>query len=194
MKVNAMGLACPQPVIETKKALESMEAGTLEVHVDNAVARENIKKLATKMGLPFEVKEEGDRIVVFITKGESTEAVAAVASDLRPQTVAIASETMGRGDKELGKILMKGFIYTLTESHPYPKTMLFYNGGVKLACEGAETLEDLRKLEEAGVEILVCGTCLNFFELGDKIAVGSVSNMYSIVEAMQEADNTMILS
>jgi len=193
MKVNAMGLACPQPVIEAKKALESMESGTVEVHVDNAIARENIKKLANKMGYPFEVREEGDRIVVTIVKGEST-GQEAVSNDLAPQTIAIASETMGRGDEDLGKILMKGFLYTITESHPYPKMLVFYNGGVKLACEGAESLEDLRKLEAAGVEILVCGTCLNYFELSDKLAVGSVSNMYDIVEALKGADNTLIMS
>lgn len=193
MKVNAMGLACPQPVIEAKKALESIQAGAVEVHVDNVIARENIKKLANKLGYPFEVKEEGDRIVVTIMKGESSAAISE-SEDLSAQTIAIASETMGRGDKELGKILMKGFLYTLTEAHPYPKTLVFYNSGVKLACHGAESLEDLRKMEAAGVEILVCGTCLNFYDLGDKLAVGSVSNMYDIVEALKGADNTLVMS
>ena len=194
MKINAIGLPCPQPVIETKKALESIEAGVVEVIVDNVVARENVKKMATKLGFPYEVKEEGDHIVVMITKGEGMVKKEVVESKLAPRTIAIAAETMGRGDEELGRILMKGFIYTLTEVHPYPQTILFYNGGVKLACEGAESIEDLEKLEAAGVEILVCGTCLNYFSLGDKMAVGSVSNMYSIVEALQETENTLILS
>jgi selenium metabolism protein YedF len=194
MKVNAIGLACPLPVIETKKALEAMESGTVEVIVDNAVARENVKKLASKLGYDYEVKEEGDRILVSIVKGEGSAPAAEVKNDLASQTIAIASETMGNGDDELGTILMKGFIYTLTEAHPYPKMLLFYNGGVKLACQGAETLEDLHKLEEAGVEILVCGTCLNFFGIADQIAVGSVSNMYDIVEGLKGADNTIVIS
>lgn len=193
MKVNAMGLACPQPVIQAKKALEAMEAGSVEVYVDNAIARENIKKLANKLGYPFEVKEEGDQIIVTIVKGEAL-VQEEESTDLAAQTIAVASETMGSGDDDLGKILMKGFLYTLTESHPYPQTLLFYNGGVKLTCEGAESLEDIRKLEKAGVEILVCGTCLNFYELSDKLAVGSVSNMYDIVEALKGADNTLIVS
>jgi selenium metabolism protein YedF len=194
MKVNAIGLPCPQPVIQTKKALESMESGVLEVVVDNMVARENVKKLAAKLGFPCQEREEGDKIIVMITKGQEAVKQEVSGTQLAPRTLAIAAETMGRGDEELGKILMKGFIYSLTEVHPYPKTILFYNGGVKLACEGAESIEDLEKLEAAGVEILVCGTCLNFFDLGDKIAVGSVSNMYTIVEALQDTENTLILS
>ena len=194
MKINAIGLPCPQPVIQTKKALEAIESGVVEVVVDNLVARENVKKLASKLGVPCQVREEGDSIICTLTKGEDGVKREAPPSQLASRTLAIAAETLGRGDEELGKILMKGFIYSLTEVHPYPKTILFYNGGVKLACEGAESIEDLEKLEAAGVEILVCGTCLNFFDLGDKIAVGSVSNMYTIVEALQDTENTLILS
>ena len=194
MKINAIGLPCPQPVIQTKKALEAIESGVVEVVVDNLVARENVKKLASKLGVPCQVREEGDSIICTLTKGEDGVKREAPPSQLASRTLAIAAETLGRGDEELGKILMKGFIYSLTEVHPYPKMIIFYNGGVKLACEGAESIEDLEKLEAAGVEILVCGTCLNFFDLGDKIAVGSVSNMYTIVEALQDTENTLILS
>ena len=94
---------------------------------------------------------------------------------------------MGKGDVELGRILMKGFIYTLSEIEELPKTILFYNEGVKLAIEGAESLQDLKSLEERGVEILSCGTCLNFYGITEKLRVGSVTNMYTILERQMKA-------
>lgn len=98
---------------------------------------------------------------------------------------------MGKGSEELGKILIKSFMYTLTETRPYPKTMLFYNSGVYLTCEGSEVVEDLKKLEAEGVEIISCGTCLDYFNIKDKIQVGEISNMYTIYEKMKNASNTV---
>ena len=94
---------------------------------------------------------------------------------------------MGRGSDELGKLLMKSFLFAVTQLPQLPKTMLFYNGGAKLTVEGSESLEDLKGLEAQGVEILTCGTCLNFYGLADKVAVGGVTNMYSIVETLANA-------
>jgi len=102
--------------------------------------------------------------------------------------IAVSSDKMGEGIDELGDVLMKGFIYTLTEMDHMPTTVLFYNGGAKLTVEDAPTLEDLKTLEEMGVEILTCGTCLNYYDLGDKLAVGEVTNMYTIMERLQGAD------
>ncbi len=101
--------------------------------------------------------------------------------------VVISSETMGQGDDVLGKILMKGFLYALAGQDEIPETLLMYNGGVKLACEGSESLEDLKQLEAMGVEILACGTCLNHYGLTKQLAVGNVTNMYEIVERMTGA-------
>ena len=95
---------------------------------------------------------------------------------------------MGQGDGELGKILMKGFIYALTQQDSLPSTILFYNSGARLTCEDAPTLEDLKSLEAQGVEILTCGTCLNHYGLTEKLLVGSVTNMYVITEKMTHAD------
>jgi selenium metabolism protein YedF len=94
---------------------------------------------------------------------------------------------MGHGNDELGKTLMKAFIFALTKQDQFPKTILLYNSGAFLSCEGSDSLEDLKLLEANGVEIMTCGTCLNFYELSEKLAVGSVTNMYDIVEKMQKA-------
>ena len=97
------------------------------------------------------------------------------------------SETMGRGSDELGKLLMKSFLFAVSQLPRLPRTVLFYNGGAKLTVEGSESLEDLRNMEAQGVEILTCGTCLNFYGLAEKLAVGGVTNMYAIVEALANA-------
>ena len=102
--------------------------------------------------------------------------------------VAIASDHMGHGNEELGKILMKSFIFALTQLEELPKTILFYNGGATLTTEGSQSLEDLKTLEAQGVEILTCGTCLDYYGIKDKLAVGTVSNMYTIVEKLNNAD------
>ncbi len=101
--------------------------------------------------------------------------------------VAVDSETMGRGSDELGKLLMKSFLFAVSQLPRLPRTVLFYNGGAKLTVEGSESLEDLRNMEAQGVEILTCGTCLNFYGLAEKLAVGGVTNMYAIVEALANA-------
>ena len=99
----------------------------------------------------------------------------------------VASDRMGEGNDELGKVLIKSFIFAVTQLEQLPKTMLFYNGGATLTTEGSNSLEDLKSLEAQGVEILTCGTCLDYYGLKDKLAVGGVTNMYSIVETMAGA-------
>jgi selenium metabolism protein YedF len=107
--------------------------------------------------------------------------------------IAITADTMGKGNEELGKILIKSFVYTVSETPPYPKTMVFYNGGVRLTCQGSPVLDDLIRLEDKGVEIISCGTCLDFLELKDKLKVGSISNMYTIYEKLREPKNNLII-
>ena len=103
----------------------------------------------------------------------------------------LSSETMGEGSEELGRLLMKGFIYALSQQEILPETVLLYNGGAKLSCEGAETLDDMKNLEALGVEILTCGTCLNFYGLTDKLSVGKITDMYTICEKLTEADKVV---
>lgn len=125
---------------------------------------------------------------MFNQKNES--AVTACATDLQT-VVALGSDTMGAGDDQLGRVLMKSFLYTLTQLHCQPEAMVLYNSAVKMAEEGAESVEDLRKLEEQGIRILVCGTCLNYFELTDRLAAGRVSNMYEIAETLHAAGSVI---
>ena len=112
--------------------------------------------------------------------------------DARTDTVVvIASDKMGEGAEELGKTLLKAFVFSLTQQDKLPKTILFYNGGASLTCEGSPMLEDLKALEAEGVEILTCGTCLNYYGLTEKLAVGGVTNMYVIAEKMLNAGNVV---
>ena len=184
VKVDAIGQVCPVPIIMTKNALKDIEEGQVELSVDNRISLENLQKMSKEMGYDYTVEESGDIFKIVINKmRESVE----LRESEENTVVVIDSLHMGKGDVELGRILMKGFIYTLSEMEELPKTILFYNEGVKLAIEGAESLQDLKSLEERGVEILSCGTCLNFYGITEKLRVGSVTNMYTILERQMKA-------
>ena len=194
--VNAIGDACPIPVVKTRKAMETIKGSeVVETLVDNEIAVENLKKMAGQMG--YQVKdqklEEGKYSVqIVVTEAEKTEKIQADICDCRPtaasdKVVVIRSNVMGEGDSELGKVLIKGFIYALSQQEELPKTILFYNGGAYLTCEGSASLDDLKELEHRGVKILTCGTCLNFYGLSEKLKVGEVTNMYEIAETMSKA-------
>lgn len=195
-QINAIGDACPLPVIKTKKALDQMAAGTLEVLVDNEIAVQNIQKYVNSVGGSFQFKQEGEYYAIVIEKqGDAAEEQAAHAEAPAPvtesapgKTVAVlSSDAMGRGDDELGRLLMKGFVFALTQLGTLPDTVLLYNSGAKLSIQGAVTLNDLKALEQAGTTILTCGTCLGHFGITDQLAVGEVTNMYQIVEEMRSA-------
>ena len=197
--VNAVGDACPIPVVKTMKALNAVkESGEIDVHVDNETAVQNVMKFVSGKGLkPVSEKLEDKHFVIRFQTSDSSSAVTGAEEiscipDARgSMVVAVDSETMGSGDEELGKILMKGFIYALSQLEELPKALIFYNAGAKLTVDGSASLEDIKNLEAQGVEILTCGTCLNFFGLTEKLAVGSVSNMYTIVEALSKADKVI---
>ena len=193
--VNAMGDQCPIPVVKTMKAIAAMtESGTLEIHVDYEVPVQNLTRFAKDRGLPVSSEKIDDKH--YVVRMEVADPKAASAKeeqpgcilDLRGDTViAIASECMGNGADDLGATLMKGFLYAVSQQEELPRTILFYNSGAKLTAEGAATIEDLKSLEAQGVEILTCGTCANFFGLEGKQAVGSITNMYVIVEKLTSA-------
>lgn len=213
--VNALGLACPLPVVETKKALETMtEAGVLTVLVDNEIAVQNVSRFAASRQLEVKSEKLCDtefRIQIWTAAvqadGQTAEGKAvgtvgadgadAVAAEAEPVclldgrrkglVVAIGSQEMGSGAEALGKSLMKAFLFALTKQDQLPETMLFFNSGANLTCEGSDSLEDLKELEAQGVEILTCGTCLDFYNLKEKLAIGGVTNMYVIVEKMEQA-------
>ena len=207
MKLDERGKQCPLPVIETKKALEKSSAGeAVEVLVDNEIAVQNLKKLADHKGYGFRYEKKGERefeAVIWVQEasGQEEENKAADAAGCRECDVAaldegrirkgmvavISSRFMGQGDDDLGRLLMKGFVYALTQLDRAPDTVLLYNGGARLSTEGAETVADLRALAENGTEVLTCGTCLNHYGLTASLAVGEVTNMYVIAEKMAAA-------
>ncbi|MBC7087880.1 MAG: sulfurtransferase-like selenium metabolism protein YedF [Tissierellales bacterium] len=195
-EIDARGLECPKPVILTKNELDKIEEGKVKTTVDNEVARENLIKLATSINANYEVESlEGGLFTVTIEK-KSIEAKNTTKKMVEVDenfVIAIQSEHMGRGDDKLAKILIKSFIYTVRETKPYPNTMVFFNSGVKLTVEGSEVLDDLKALEEAGVEIISCGTCLDYFNLKDKLSVGNISNMYTIYEKIRNSTNVVTI-
>ena len=181
--VDAMGDACPIPVVKTKKVIEELKAqgGTVETFVDNEIAVQNLTKLGKSSGysvLSEKLEEKKFRVEIQVTAGEAAqmqEQEPSCIPDMRRRNtvVVISSQCMGEGDPELGTALMKSYIYALSQQDQLPSTILFYNSGVKLACQDAPTLEDLKSLEAQGVEILACGTCLNFYGLSEKLQAGS---------------------
>lgn len=191
-KIDAIGKACPLPVIETHKALKEHDA--VETVVDNQIATENLKKLAEDMGYTYAMTEESStHYTVMIAKDDAAKdkTVSPTQEDAKPQDsyiVVINSPTMGVGDEALGKQLLKTFVYTLTEQDVLPETIIFYNGGVSFVTEDSDMLEDLKTLVFRGVQIYACGACLNYYGLTDKVAVGEITNMYRIVETMRKAD------
>lgn len=186
--IDCKGLACPKPVILTKKELEAMDFGELVSIVDNDTARENLIRLAESMCCKSRVEEKDNLFYVTITKSESCSTPSIEKMNL---VILIGSDKLGSGDEKLGTALMKSYIFALSESDMLPRTIMFLNSGVKLTTDGSDVLESLNKLKDMGVEILSCGTCLDFYSLKDKLLIGDVTNMYTIVEKMNNASNTI---
>lgn len=193
IKVNAMGDPCPIPVVKTKNAIKELGgSGQVETLVDNEIAVQNLTKMANQKGYKVASEKLGDnRYKVVMTIGEAAAEEKKddiCVPDMRGnKLVVISSSHMGSGDDELGAVLMKAFIFALTQQDELPSAIVFYNGGAKLTCENSPTLEDIRSLEAQGVEIMTCGTCLDHYGLSGKLMVGSVTNMYAIAEKMMGA-------
>lgn len=184
-KIDARGLSCPKPVVKTKNALEDNDE--VEVLVDNEVAAQNVKKLGIKLGGKVTlIKEKEDlyKLVINDIKKSSQKDK----KDDDKKVVFIKSNLLGKGDKELGDILIRGFINTLNQIDPLPKKIIFMNSGVKLSCNNEEVIKHLKQLEKNGVEILSCGTCLDFYGLKDELKVGQISNMYEIVDSLNNGN------
>lgn len=188
MTVDARGDACPIPVVKAKQALATIEEGVVEVLVDNETAVKNLEALAASLKMGAESAQRADNeFVVAITKDENSVVEEAPVVGGGAKVVVISADVMGGGDDALGATLLKGFIFALTQQDVLPDTVLMYNGGVKMACEGSPALDDLKALAEAGVEIFSCGTCLKNYGLEEQLAVGEVTNMYVIVEKQIKA-------
>lgn len=191
--LDARTLDCPRPVIETQKTLKEAEVTELEVWVGNTTAKENLKRFAETGGYEYSINEREDGFSIVIHK-QAWEPIDKEEEPVpRPKkadgkTYLILSDRLGKGDDELGKVLIKGFLYTLTQTEPFPKKILLLNSAVKLSTENIETLEHLRTLKENGTEIFSCGTCLNFYGLAQELKVGEVGNMYDVVGSLTEGD------
>ena len=183
--LDCRGLACPQPVVETKKKLATISAGSLEVMVDNETAKSNVLKLAASLGMETVVRENDGIFTLTLLKQEISTSIEAQS---KSKTLLITSDTLGRGSDELGSILIKSFFYALAESNRLPQAIYFVNSGVKLACVGSPALESLERLHALGVELYSCGICLDYFELKEKLLAGQVTNMYAIVESLFSSD------
>ena len=199
--IDARGLECPRPVLETKKALQT--ESVITVIVDNRAARENVARLADKSGCRVRVEEKSDGVYLHIEKSEDAsaqektaeqpESESYIACESGKLVLFIGSDTVGSGSDELGEILMRGLMHTLLETDPKPDIIALMNNGVKLAVSDSPVLDDLKTLASEGTEILVCGTCLNYFQLTDDVAVGEISNAYTIAETLLQAGKVVRL-
>ncbi len=193
MQIDMRDKPCPRPVIEAMKAIATLPAGSaLCVLVDNAAACENLRKMAQSGGHGYRLEElsGGDFAIHLTACGNGAAAVPAAqkapAAEALGMVVAIGRDRMGEGDDALGRMLLKGFIYALCELQTPPRALLFFNGGIHLALQGAATTEDLQTLRDKGCRLLVCGSCLDFYGKKDELAIGQVCNMYEIVQEMQQ--------
>jgi selenium metabolism protein YedF len=191
--VDTRGLNCPQPVLLTRQALIDSEVDEVVTIVDNETALENVSKLVNSLRLTANVDEKGGQFYISILKDEILNDVNIAQSSHANVVVLITSNVLGSGDDALGGILMKSFMYTLTQMEGTFQVLIFMNSGVLLPTEGSEVLEYIKSLEERHIEVLSCGTCLDFYHLSDKLRVGSVTNMFTITEKMMEAQRLITL-
>lgn len=198
--IDGRMLPCPQPVIKVKQAFDEGGFGKLEVLVDNKAAVENITRFAENSGHSIlSVTEDSNISTIIIenlsndntTLTETDEIEKMMPSNCGAHNIFINSSTIGTGDQKLGDKLMEAFIYSLTEIDRKPQYILFMNSGVKVTVEGSVSLENLRDLEQSGIKILVCGACLDFYGIKDKLKVGKVSNMYEITSILTSEGNTV---
>ena len=195
--IDCKGMACPLPVVNAKKAAEELHSGdVLTVLVDNEIAVQNLTRFGEHKGFSVTAeKKSAQEYAVTMHIGDTAapqtaaeESVSCVVDSRRKgMLVVLSANTMGTGDPKLGTSLMKAFVFALTKQDQLPDAVLCYNTGAYLTCEGADTLEDLKLLESEGVTVLTCGTCLDFYGLKEKLAVGGATNMYDIVERMENA-------
>lgn len=193
--LDCRGMSCPQPVLETKKALEKAGAEEVLVLVDNPASKENVRRFAESQGYGVNITEERGAFTLRLQKGEGAEKAPIPEEKMTMGNanlvVFIESDSIGRGSEELGRILMRSFLHTLAEAEYNPAKIILVNSGVKLTCEGSEVIEDMRHLSRQGAEILSCGTCLDYFGFKTKLQVGRISNMYEILSSLAQGGKVL---
>lgn len=189
-EIDCRGLTCPQPVINTKKTLEEIEEGTVITIVDNLAAKENVTLFAQNAGCEVKAAEKEGNYILTINKRKT------FSEKIKPPETSgtlyfITSNHLGEGSPELGQILIKSLLFTLSEQQLAPQTLIFLNRGVYLTTAGSPALEELQVLSNKGTEILSCGTCLDYYKLKEKLAVGRISNMYEINDYLTKAEKVI---
>jgi selenium metabolism protein YedF len=182
--IDATNLPCPRPLIMTKKGLsEAAPDEQIVILINNETSKENVERFLRDNGIDVEIRKENDLYKIYAAgrfKAQSPEPQGST-------TICLSANFMGRGDEELGKLLMQGFVNTIKEFTPLPKNIICYNSGVKLAADDSPIRAGLKDLQDKGVDIIVCGTCADFFRLKERISVGRISNMYEILEKLSQA-------
>lgn len=186
-EIDCRGMACPQPVVTTKQALDQLKEGELTVIVDNPSSCENVERFARAQGCATEIEKKEQDFYVHMRRSESKNEEEG-GEKVKKVVVYINSDLLGVGDEALGSFLMKAFLKTLNDLKTKPTRLILINSGVRLAAEGSRVLDSLTALSENGMEIVCCGTCLDFYKLRDKLTVGTISNMFDIIQSMLEAD------
>jgi len=199
-EIDARGLACPAPVLQTKATLQEEKPNSVNVIVDNAASQQNVQRFLESQGFQTKLEQTGDDyLVIGACDSALAEQIHSPAkqpsaeqqAEAKKIMVMCASDRIGFGDDELGLALMVNFLRTLKEMGDELWRLVFVNNGVKLTIDGSEVLEDLREYEKGGLKILVCGTCLTHFKLLERKQVGETTNMLDIVTAMQLADKVV---
>lgn len=198
--IDCKGLACPMPVIKTKKYFDLEDSKEALVIVDNEVAKNNILRLAKGINLNSSFIEEEGLYKIQLSRGEIKDVQASKINESLDNisvpsapTILVATNLLGNGDDKLGETLMKVYINTLAESEILPENLMFINGGVKLTCTGSDVLDSLKSMQDKGVNIISCGACLDFYDLKDDLKVGEIGNMYQIIDLMNRSGNTIKL-
>jgi len=189
-EIDARGLICPQPVLMAKKAVAE-GASEITVIVDNQSSADNVARFAKSAGCSSEITKSGDDFNIIIRKtGDTDLSNAEITCDvdklklIKDKVLLVSTDSLGRDDRELGALLIKVLLNALAENDVLPEKIIFMNAGVKLCCEGSESLDALKQIYGQGVEIMACGTCLKHFNIADKIQIGNISNAYEIMNAL----------
>jgi selenium metabolism protein YedF len=194
-EINARGLACPAPVLQTKAALQQEKSSSIRVIIDNAASQQNVQRFLESEGFLTRLEKDGDDYLVIGTcdsaRAEKPVLSVPKESDGKKILVMCATDRIGFGDDDLGLKLMINFLRTLGELDDELWRLVFVNNGVKLTIDGSEVLEDLKNYEKEGLKVLVCGTCLDHFGILERKQVGETTNMLDIVTAMQLADKVI---
>ncbi|MHC5229240.1 sulfurtransferase-like selenium metabolism protein YedF [Enterococcus sp. LJL99] len=194
-KINAIGKPCPIPVIEAKKAIRELEiiGGIIEIQIDNDVAVKNIEKMASGLGLKSSNQQLDDETFQVELQVPKNFREFKSQGDDRELVIAFGKKTMGEGDPSLSEMLLKSYIYSLTELDTPPEHLLFFNSGAFLTNQGSAALKDLKRLQEKGTQISTCGACLDFYQIKETLAIGEITNMFGITEAMAQAKKVINL-